>query len=317
MVLGAGLSGLVAARNLAASGHQVVVIEQGGSVGGRLATTQIGDATLDDGAQFFTVRGEDFRSFVEPLIEADLIFEWCDGFDDPPDGYPRFATTGGMSALAQHLSAGLDIRTGVQATALGRTDSGWSVTWDGGSLDASALIATPPVPQTLALLDAGAAGVDATMSGLHDIAYQPTLAALVVLDGPSALPRPGGRQLDDGAFTFVADNRLKGISSTTAVTLHSDHDLARDRWEDRDEAVLSDLIEAGCAWLGDSPVLGARLHKWNYAGPVEVWPQACAVAVDGEAPLLLAGDAFDGPKVEGAFRSGLAAARELYDRLAG
>lgn len=56
VIVGAGLSGLVAARSLAASGHDVSVLDKGRGVGGRLATRRIGDAVLDHGAQFFTVR---------------------------------------------------------------------------------------------------------------------------------------------------------------------------------------------------------------------------------------------------------------------
>ena len=69
-VVGAGLSGLVAAKRLADSGRSVVVIDKGRSVGGRLATRRIHDATLDHGAQFFTVRSAEFAAFVdvgEPL----------------------------------------------------------------------------------------------------------------------------------------------------------------------------------------------------------------------------------------------------------
>lgn len=315
VVLGAGLSGLIAARELSLAGHPVVVLDKGQTAGGRLATRHIGTATFDSGAQFFTVRGANFKALVEPLVAEGVVYEWCDGFDDPPDGYPRYAATGGMNSLAQNLAQGIDVRCGVEVSSLSLTDEGWRLSWSGATLDATAVIATPPVPQTMALLDRGSTALDTPRSALRDIAYTPTLAALVTLGGPSAIDSPGGQQLTGEAFTFVADNRIKAISEVTAVTLHSDHDIARDRWNDPDEAVLADLVGEGARWLGDSPVMGAQLKKWRYAGPVEVWPEACAVAIDGPHPLLVAGDAFDGPKVEGAFDSGLAAGRELLQRL--
>jgi len=55
LVVGAGLAGLTAGRVLAAAGIDTVIVDKGLSVGGRLATRRIGDATLDHGAQFFTV----------------------------------------------------------------------------------------------------------------------------------------------------------------------------------------------------------------------------------------------------------------------
>ena len=65
VIVGAGIAGLVAARELAASGVDVRVVDKGRSVGGRLATRRIGDARLDHGAQFFTVRTPAFRARVD------------------------------------------------------------------------------------------------------------------------------------------------------------------------------------------------------------------------------------------------------------
>ena len=79
VVVGAGLAGLVAARELAAD-HEIVVLDKGRSVGGRLATRRIGDARLDHGAQFFTVRSEAFRSQVDEWLSRDVARVWCHGF---------------------------------------------------------------------------------------------------------------------------------------------------------------------------------------------------------------------------------------------
>ena len=47
IVVGAGLSGLMAARECASHGHEVIVFDKGRGVGGRLATRRIKDATKD------------------------------------------------------------------------------------------------------------------------------------------------------------------------------------------------------------------------------------------------------------------------------
>ena len=60
VVVGAGLSGLIAAQTMQQVGHEVLVLDKGRSVGGRLATRRIGNATFDHGAQFFTVRNNAF-----------------------------------------------------------------------------------------------------------------------------------------------------------------------------------------------------------------------------------------------------------------
>ena len=90
-VVGAGLSGLVAATTLAAGGHDVVVLDKGRSPGGRLATRRIAGATLDHGAQFFTVRDDRFAALVQAWSDAGVVVEWCRGFGPEPDGHPRTA----------------------------------------------------------------------------------------------------------------------------------------------------------------------------------------------------------------------------------
>ncbi len=310
------MAGLSAARDLHRAGHDVVVVDKGPSVGGRLATRRIGGARLDHGAQFFTVRGTSLAGLVAAsAAEGGPVFEWCRGFGDGGDGFPRYATAGGMNALAKWLAAGLECRVGLRIESLGVVDGRWQLGHDEGGIAARAVVATPPVPQTLALLEAGGIALPGRLAAdLAAIGWHATLAALVVLDSPSAVPEPGGVQLEDGLFGFVADNQQKGVSEVPALTLHAGHDVSGYRWDD--PTVLDDLLRWGRPWLGSATVVEAQLKRWRYAGPVEPWPEpTVAVEVDG-APLALAGDAFAGPKVEGAHDSGRAAAAALIEMLA-
>ena len=54
IVIGAGLSGLIAAGTLQANGARVLVLDKGRGVGGRLATRRTHSGIFDHGAQFFT-----------------------------------------------------------------------------------------------------------------------------------------------------------------------------------------------------------------------------------------------------------------------
>ena len=80
IIVGAGLSGLMAAQSCVQAGHDVIVFDKGRSVGGRLATRRVGTAVLDHGAQFFTVRDAAFQSHVDAWISAGVAREWCRGF---------------------------------------------------------------------------------------------------------------------------------------------------------------------------------------------------------------------------------------------
>jgi predicted NAD/FAD-dependent oxidoreductase len=315
VVVGAGLAGLAAARRLQSDGRAVTVLDKGRSPGGRLATRRIGDARLDHGAQFFTQRGPEMAGLVAELRDAGELRTWCNGFAEP-DGHPRYVMPAGMNGLAKFLSRDLaDLRTGVRVDRVERTPTGWLARPDDaahGPVEAAALLLTAPVPQSLELVDRGGVELDPGIRpALEAIDYDAAMALLVVLDGAPALPAPGAVQLTSGPFTFVADNAAKGITDRPALTFHTADGLARSRWDDDDATVLAELLAAAAPWIGDATVVEAQLKRWRYAAPRRVWPETCCVAVDGDEPLILAGDAFDGPRVEGAYRSGLAAATAL------
>jgi predicted NAD/FAD-dependent oxidoreductase len=309
VVVGAGLAGLMAARMLAADGRPVLVLEAADQVGGRLATRRLGTGLFDHGAQFFTVRSDVFAAEVEKLCESGVVYEWCRGFNEV-DGYPRFAARHGMQALAEHLAAGLDVRTGTVVEAVAPSAGGcWTVHGRDIEIDAAAVLLTSPVPLSLALLDAGRVALNpAHEQGVRDLRYHSVLAVMAVLDRPSAIPSPGGRQLADGPFSFVADNAAKGLSPIPTVTLHAAHDLSAARWDDDPAVVLPELLELARPWLGAAEVVQAELVHWAHAGPVMPWPDRCCEVAPG---VVLAGDAFGGPKVEGAYLSGRAAGEAL------
>jgi len=309
VVVGAGLAGLVAARALEDAGRRVTVLERSDHPGGRLSTVEVGRARIDVGAQFFTVRSPEFETFVARLVERGLVAEWCRGFNEV-DGYPRYRTEGGMASLGQHLAGGLDLRLGCRVDSLAGSGGGrWQLATTAGPLDAAAVVLTAPLPQALALLDASSVAIDPTArTALGEVGFNRVLAVLAELDRPPAIPPPGARQLADGPFSFVADNMAKGISAAPAVTLHASHELSARRFDEPTEALVADLIELAAPWLGAARVVEAKLVRWPHAGPAVPSAERCWLAVGGPNPLVLAGDAFAGAKVEGAFLSGLGAA---------
>lgn len=310
VVVGAGVAGLVAAGRLAEAGRAVVLLDKGRSPGGRLATRRIGGATLDHGAQFFTVRTDELGRRVRVWEREGAVFEWCRGFSgDGGDGHPRYVVRGGMNALAKRLAAGLAVRCGTLVFAVRPGPGRWDVTLDTGEVVAAdALIVTCPVPQTFALLVTAEVEVPADLATLD---YDRTLALLAVLDRPPAVPAPGGVQAPNPDVTFVADHGAKGISAVPALTLHAAADWSLARWDDDRDHVHADLRTLAGPWLGGAGIIESQVKRWRFATPQRTWPQPCHTIDGGPAPLVLAGDAFAGPRVEGAFTSGLAAAEAV------
>ena len=338
-IIGAGLAGLVAARRLVelesqgrvdVAGDDIVLLERSSAAGGRLATERIGEAVLDHGAQFFTVRTDDLRADVARWQAEGVVEEWCRGFGEI-DGYPRYRVAGGMVQLANHLveelvDRGVAVIAGAPVEAIeartGDDDGdGWRIGFDDGRtpLDVDAVIATPPVPMSLALLACGGVAVTDAAATLDGFAYHRVVALLTVLDRSPELPSPGAlQQPGDETFSFVSDNQAKGISPVPAVTFHTAHARSADLWPASDDEILHALLPAARQVVTPAEIDEVRVVRWLHTGPVAAHPDPCVVAATGSGsagPVVLAGDGFGGSKVEGAYTSGRAAAVAVAEGL--
>ena len=310
-IVGAGLSGLVAGRRLVDAGVDVTLVDKGRAPGGRLATRRIGDATLDHGAQFFTVRTPAFQRQVDDWIGRGLVSIWSHGFVSD-DGHARYVAVNGMNSLAKDLAVGLDVRCSTMAFAIRPADTGdaaptWQVVIDDAStVDSDAVIVTTPLPQAFSLLVDSGIDLD---EALIRTDYDRTIALLATLDGAPAIPAPGGVQTPNPDVAFVADNHAKGVSAAPAITLHASASWSEEHWDDDLDDLRALLLELSSSWIGDASIVEAQVKKWRFATPRSPWPDPCWVAPGGT--IVLAGDAFDGPRVEAAHNSGLAAAHAL------
>jgi hypothetical protein len=314
LVVGAGISGLMAAHLLSDHGLEVTVLEAAGAAGGRMATRRFAGGVFDHGAQFFTTRDPRFARHVLRWADAEAVSRWClgfpgDGVEPRIDGHTRFRGTAGMVSVARHLAKGLSVRLDSPLARIERLADGWrAVGADGGEWRAETLVLTPPVPQSLALLDAGGVALDpAVRRELEPIAYEPCLAVLAVLDGPSAVPEPGGIALGNGPVSWIADNTAKGISpDACAVTVHASPGFSAAHFADPDSDLAGALLDHARPHLG-SQIAASEVVRWKHSRPAALHP--APIAVDGGAnPVVFAGDAFGGARVEGAALSGLSAA---------
>ena len=297
----------MAAQSLQSMGHTVTVFDKGRGVGGRLATRRMDDATLDHGAQFFTVRSDEFAHHVESWIASGVVHEWCKGFQTD-DGHPRYVGSKGMSGIAKYLAANLDVRVNHLVFGLELNNNSYVViTDDGVRHTCDAIILTAPIPQSFSLLFG--AGIELPTE-LRSIDYDRTLGLLAVLDSDNHnVPTPGGLQNPDDVFSFIGDNSAKGISAVNALTFHANPAWSLTHFDDEVSNVHALLLEAAQPWLGQANVIDSQVKKWRFATPQRAWPEPCWQTPDHL--IVLAGDAFAGPKMEGAALSGLAAARLL------
>ena len=96
-----------------------------------------------------------------------------------------------------------------------------------------------------------------------------------------------------------------------AVTIHAGPEFSREHAHTDDARVAHLLLEAAEDYVG-AGVRATVVYHWEHSMPATPY-QERFVYVEGLPPLVFCGDAYAGPKVEGAVLSGLAAAEKLLD----
>lgn len=311
VVIGAGVSGLIAATELKKAGKKVLVLDKARGVGGRLANRRFDGAVFDHGAQFMTAREERFQALIKDWQDKGIAEEWYRSNSNGSDNNPRFRGSPTMSVIAKELARNLDPLLQSPVTRIEQNGDEWSVSLqDGSRIQAKAVVMTPPVPQSLAILDAGnVLFSETTRSRLEEIQYEKCFAVMALLDGPSLIPFPGYLKPETGPIAWLADNQTKGISDLPAVTIHATGKYSETNWEGDRNEIARQLVEAAQPWLGSS-VLKYQIHGWRYSKPIATDKDRCVV-INQHPPLIIAGDAFGGPRVEGAVLSGYAATETL------
>lgn len=323
IIVGAGVSGLIAARELQEAGKNVTVLDKGRSVGGRLATRRIGDGIADHGAQFFTCRTGAFQQYVDEWLDDDLIYIWGHGWSDGSvkrstnDGHPRYVARDGMNAIAKKLAEPVkNILVNTKVSNIVRDDNLWRLTDSNGQqFTSKVLIMTPPVPQTLALIEDVPISSD-EKSALERIEYGPCLCGLFVIEGDIDLPEPGALQNFDNTVYWIADNKQKGISPDEhIITMHVEARYSRKHYDDDDAAILYYLRQELQYYLAKgTSIVEEQLKKWRYSVPLTTHPHD--ILQSESLPIIFAGDAFGGRgRIEGAFISGLLAGKTASKRV--
>ena len=319
-VIGAGIAGLACAQQLARSGARVTVFERAEVPGGRAATLINGVGFCDPGAQYFTARDRRFAAVVQDWQSAGVAVRWpgrivaFENFSvlDKTASAERFVGVPGMRRIGVHMAQGLEVRYATPVAGLQRAPGGWLVGAGGDGVAADGPFATV----LLALPSPAGATLLSGLTELADVAaavnWDPCWAVTVALAQRSGAFFEGAFVNDDPILAWMALDSAKPRRGQVDGVLERWVLQARPQWSRR----YSDLTEQDVNhWMVRSFAarlrrnlnpLHAQAVRWPCAAPVNPLPQPCLW--DGEQRLGMAGDWCGGPRIEGAYLSGLALA---------
>ncbi|GEM87468.1 NAD(P)/FAD-dependent oxidoreductase [Meiothermus granaticius] len=331
LVVGAGLGGLAAARELVRAGLRVHVLDKSRGVSGRAATRwiELEGKTLrvDHGAQYFTAKGANLRMILPELVGRGVVREWTQGLslltergiEARGSPHPRYICPDGMSALGKALVQGLEageaplsVETKATVQELRRTAAGWEVGLEGGAARAGqALLLNLPAPQALKLR--GEVFQPAVQEALAAVRFAPCWAAILVFE---TLPYTDwvGLEIRHPVLAWAAlDHTKRNLEGPPVLVLHASPEWSTAHLEEPPEAVLPPMLEAARQLLGDwvGRYRLALAHRWRYAQPTVLHPWRF-LAQDN---LVFCGDWCGGARIEGALESGWAAADYLIRSL--
>lgn len=303
-IVGAGMAGLAAATALARDGATVALFDKARGAGGRMATRRLatagGEATFDHGAQYFTVRDAAFAEQVARWQDAGVVARWSAAGNDAWVGTPA------MNAPLRALAGALDVTWRARVETVARDRAQWLVTaTNAATVVYDAVIVAIPAEQAATLLVEAAPAMAARAA---QTASAPCWTVMAAFDGRVACD---DIVRDAGAIGWAARNSAKPRrSGPESWVVQASPTWSRDHLEDDPDLVTTALLATFAAVIGQPlPLaLATAAHRWRYArsGSADapcLW--------DAEQRLGVCGDWLIGPRVEAAWRSGVALASAM------
>ncbi len=272
IVIGAGISGVTAARQLSQSGKSVAVIEKARGSGGRLASKRLKikdgpDLGFDLGCATFRANSQDFLAELEKWREHELVLALSD-----EQGGTRWTGQPRSSALTRGLLGELPVFFQTRVQSLERRQDYWLLhaehaTQGTQTFAARSVVISAPVEQTKVLLPVNHALVEA----LDNAVIEPQWVVALLIDSDTVEPGTWHERLSHGdvieTLSFESRKRHKGrVPEREVLTLQcsASWTVSRTQWPPSQIlAAVEDELER-C--LGFRPeVIESYVHRWLYS----------------------------------------------------
>lgn len=335
-IIGAGLAGLVAGRELSKAGHDVTVLEKSRGFGGRMATRYDSDnpsLKFDHGIASFEATTPEFKKFVAELMEQDLVMRWGDNrwicdenqelMKDPSGNLrPQFTAKGGMNQIGKYLSRWVEVKTNTLVgglTYFGPRRSrkrAWMINLtSSGVFEADAVIVAVPAPQAYGLLQTATDETDTLrmIRVIDEIRYEKSFSLMLRYDGVEA-PEWDSISFRNSRLQMMFNENSKGRNESGCTLVvqtsptFSEELASLNNKEKAEKEILRALSEE--TGMFPAHPQWSQLHFWRYSRAIQTLDLSYMQVGSADAPLALTGDYFGGNRLEDAYQSGYTLAQD-------
>lgn len=338
-VIGAGLSGLVAAKMLSEGGHSVRVYERQQSVGGRLASMKVGennDILVDHREPCFAAHDPKFKKFVDELSEKGLLKVWDDHFpffngEEMETRYPAREDTdyyyapAGMDQIGKYMSRWVDVASNERVggfTFIGRDrhiKKPWMLNLTSADVyEVDAVIVATPAPQAYGLINSAQDETDVKklITELEYIEYNSCFSIILTYKGAK---QPDWKAIECTSAEvdwIINESSKRDTGDDLVVVIHSSHNYYTSHHGQKPQDTIKQLLNAAAKITGDwiTKPDWTHIHNWKYRQPINPLAKPFLEIDRIDGTLALIGDYYNGKTIEAAYLSGCALAERWLER---
>ncbi len=306
-IIGAGMTGVVCARNLKDAGYEPIIFEKSRGIGGRMATRRTTEGLqFDHGAQYITAKNKHFQSFIDTAISAGCAAHW------KIEEKSTFVGRPSMNSLLGSVVKGLSLQLNKEIIKVHKTEHGWMLSSENQNQLFDIVVVALPAPQIINLI-----GEENPLSQkLCNVEMAPCLTLMAAVPPNKAIPfitrREAGNDLAWIAQDSAKPNRPREITCWVA---QASDDWSTKYLEYNKDEIAQLLTPMLCERLSisSSELLYSSAHRWRYSKVTK--PLGNPFMSDDSETLYLGGDWTISARVEGAWESGTAIARSILEHL--
>ena len=324
-IIGSGLAGCAAAHHLAEAGLQIVIVDKGRRVGGRVSTKRADGFLFNHGAQFLTAKSDLFRAQILQAEKQGHLAAWQEKHQ-----HIRYSGTADMRGFMEMLAEKHSPLQGCEIEQITADPTGITLSAkDGRKIQAQHFILTAPAPQTARLLHSLHGQASQLAQSAH---YHPCWTVMLGYQQPHSAMLPNGLECSAQPATDIAalsleQSRPEAEQSHTAITIQANERFSTEHLEEKPDKIIAMLKSQTEKILQHTlPVADYQsAHRWRFAKVMQpVPPESPRLfsLMSGRSHFALAGDWIPcpasrspatGQRAEEAFLSGHHAAADLLN----